>query len=161
MQKKKKGLWRPVKSACGAAVSPAVSPPTAGLCSSGAGHNAACSAFNYSCYWMINLATQLNMEPITVPGGQRVHVCVSPWSKFAAFSCRANARVHTSVIHCKFSDFDCVSALSNIVWSPADSWDDLDYSVTLFIPRTVNIWQRALLTAWKALGPDWNINTAS
>lgn len=64
-----------------------------------------CSAFNCSCYWMINLATQLNMEPITVSGRQRVRVCVSPWSKFAAFSCRANARVHILVVHCTFSDF--------------------------------------------------------
>lgn len=54
---------------------------------------------------MINLATQLNMEPITVSGRQRVRVCVSPWSKFAAFSCRANARVHILVVDCTFSDF--------------------------------------------------------
>lgn len=128
----KKNLCRPLKSAC-------ASPPTAGFFSLGAGQNALCSAFNCSCYWMINLATQLNMEPITVSGRQHVHVCVSPWSKFAAFSCRANSRVHifSHRLHV-FWLLNCVSVLANIL----KSRDDLHYSVTFLILRMVNIWRK-------------------
>lgn len=60
----------------------------------GAGQNAVCSALKYSCYWMINAATQLNMEPITVSARQHVHDCVSAWPKFAALSCHVKTHVH-------------------------------------------------------------------
>lgn len=120
----------------------AVSPPAAGFVTFGAGQNAVCSALNYSCYWMINAATQLNMEPITVSARQHVHVCVSPWLKFAALSCRVNALVHILVMGCNFSNSDTVSERFNVFLVQSYSWKTLYDSVTSSILRTANIWQK-------------------